>query len=179
MLEKSSVWAVLLSVCAVACGGSSANTAASEPEAATPAEAAPAEQAAPAGAATPAPGAAADPATSEAVSAATAAAESWLKWVDAQQYDESWKGAASPFRRAINAEGWSQAVGGVRGSLGALGSRRLASANYTTSVPGGPDGQYVIIVYDTSFEKKAAAVETVTPMLDDDGVWRVAGYYIK
>jgi hypothetical protein len=26
---------------------------------------------------------------------------------------------------------------------------------------------------------KATAIETVTPMKEDDGTWRVAGYYIK
>jgi len=29
------------------------------------------------------------------------------------------------------------------------------------------------------FEKKKAAVETVTPMMDRDGTWRVSGYFIK
>ncbi|MGB5422961.1 MAG: DUF4019 domain-containing protein [Desulfobacterales bacterium] len=28
-------------------------------------------------------------------------------------------------------------------------------------------------------ENKASAVETITPMLDKDGQWRVSGYYIK
>jgi ribosomal protein S17E len=37
----------------------------------------------------------------------------------------------------------------------------------------------VIIQYDSSFENKKSAVETVTPMLDKDGKWRVSGYYIK
>jgi Protein of unknown function (DUF4019) len=33
--------------------------------------------------------------------------------------------------------------------------------------------------FNTSFEHKAAATETVTPMKDVDGQWRVSGYYIK
>ena len=33
--------------------------------------------------------------------------------------------------------------------------------------------------YASSFEHKKAAVETVTPMLDKDGHWRVSGYFIK
>jgi len=60
-----------------------------------------------------------------------------------------------------------------------LVSRELKSTRYTTSAPGAPDGQYVIIQYNTTFEKKMSAVETVTPMLDQDGKWRVSGYYIK
>jgi hypothetical protein len=46
-------------------------------------------------------------------------------------------------------------------------------------LPGAPDGQYVIIQFETSFENKQNAVETVTPMLDTDSQWRISGYYIK
>jgi hypothetical protein len=55
----------------------------------------------------------------------------------------------------------------------------LKSATYTKSLPGAPDGEYVVIQYDTGFEHKQSAVETVTPMLDKDGKWRVSGYFIR
>jgi hypothetical protein len=48
-----------------------------------------------------------------------------------------------------------------------------------TQLPGAPDGQYVIIQYDTTFENKRKAIETITPMFDKDGIWRVSGYYIQ
>ena len=48
-----------------------------------------------------------------------------------------------------------------------------------TSLPGAPDGEYVVIQFDTSFTNKKVAVETVTPMKDEDGIWRVSGYYVK
>ena len=50
---------------------------------------------------------------------------------------------------------------------------------YTTNLPGAPDGEYVVIQYKTSFQNKASAIETVTPMRDPDGVYRVSGYYIR
>jgi ribosomal protein S17E len=37
----------------------------------------------------------------------------------------------------------------------------------------------VVIQFKTSFEHNPDAVETVTPMKDSDGQWRVSGYYIK
>jgi len=46
-------------------------------------------------------------------------------------------------------------------------------------VPGAPDGEYVVLRFETSFENKAKAIETVTPMREKDGTWRVSGYYIK
>ena len=43
----------------------------------------------------------------------------------------------------------------------------------------GPDGKYVILEYESAFEKKSSAVETVVPMVDPDGTWRVSGYFIR
>ena len=63
--------------------------------------------------------------------------------------------------------------------MGKTLSRKLLSQSYQTSLPGAPDGQYVVIQYNASFEGKKSAIETVTPVLDSDGVWRVSGYYIK
>ncbi len=111
--------------------------------------------------------------------AAIASAQSWLALVDAGKYAESWNEAASFFKGAITQQQWEQAAAGVRQPLGKLVSRKLKSATYTTSVPGSPDGQYVIIQFDTTFANKKAAVETITPMLDKDGKWRVSGYFIK
>jgi len=50
---------------------------------------------------------------------------------------------------------------------------------FMTSLPGAPDGEYVLVQFATSFEQKKTAIETVTAMLDKDGTWRVAGDYIK
>lgn len=67
----------------------------------------------------------------------------------------------------------------VRRPLGALESRKLSSATFARAVPGAPDGEYVIVQFASSFEKKRSADETITPMKDPDGTWRVSGYYIK
>ena len=67
----------------------------------------------------------------------------------------------------------------VRVPLGKLLSRKVKSAAYHTSLPGAPDGRYVVIQFETSFENKQSAIETVTPMADPDGQWRVSGYYIR
>jgi hypothetical protein len=111
--------------------------------------------------------------------AAVAAAEKWLGLVDDGRYAESWKEAATPFRNAVKQEQWEQAAQAVRKPLGKLVSRQLKSKAYKTSLPGAPDGEYVVIQFDASFANKKSAVETVTPMVDKDGKWRVSGYFIK
>ncbi len=107
------------------------------------------------------------------------AASGWLKIVDAAQYDDSWEQACTYFKTVVPKDQWVRQIAGVRGPLGPVLSREVASAEYSTKLPGAPDGEYVVIQYRTSFENKANAVETVTPMRDPDGVYRVSGYYIR
>lgn len=106
-------------------------------------------------------------------------AQSWLALVDAGKYGDSWEQAAPFFKGAVTKADWQSKVGAVRTPLGKVVSRKLKSANYTKTLPGAPDGQYVVIQYDTIFEHKQSAVETVVPMLDKDGQWRVSGYFIR
>ena len=110
---------------------------------------------------------------------AQAAAEGWLKLVDDGKYGESWKTAAEYFRNAVPQAQWEQQLKAVRSPLGRIISRKLKSATYATYLPGAPDGEYVVLLFETVFEKKQAAFETVTPMLEKDGKWKVSGYYIK
>jgi hypothetical protein len=105
--------------------------------------------------------------------------EAWLALTDSGKYAESWDEASQLFKNAVTKEQWSEKVKGARGPLGKLLSRKLRSATYAKTLPGAPDGEYVVIHYDTSFENKSSAVETIVPMLDKDGKWRVSGYYIK
>lgn len=111
--------------------------------------------------------------------AAEKAASAWLALVDAGRYGDSWKEASSLFKKQVTADQWEAAARGARAPLGALRARKLASARYMTSLPGAPDGEYVVIQFQTDFENKKAAVETVTPMKEKDGSWKVSGYYVK
>jgi len=105
--------------------------------------------------------------------------DAWLALIDSGKYADSWQEASHLFRAAVTKEQWQSALRGSRDPLGKMLSRKLKSATYTKTLPGAPDGEYVVILYESSFEHKQSAVETVTPMLDKDGRWRVSGYYIK
>lgn len=107
------------------------------------------------------------------------AANDWLKLVDNNHYEESWETASTLFKAAVSKEQWKQSLLAVRKPLGRLLKREIKSKQYTTSLPGAPDGEYVVIQYATSYENKKSTIETVTPMLDKDGKWKVYGYYIK
>jgi hypothetical protein len=121
--------------------------------------------------------------------AAQAAAESWLKLVDAGNYAASWDQAGKVLKAAVKQTSWSEQVGAARAPLGKLVARKLKSREYTEKAPttrviGGTvyswrPGRYVVIQYETVFANKPAAVETLVPMADSDGVWRVSGYSIR
>ena len=55
----------------------------------------------------------------------------------------------------------------------------VASAKFSTSLRGAPDGEYVVFQFKSSIGNKASALETVTAMKDPDDTWRLAGYFIK
>ena len=104
---------------------------------------------------------------------------SWLAQVDARDYAMSWTIASPDFKAAVPESKWVSAVEGVRAPLGKVLHRELASATYSTHLPGAKDGEYVVTQYKTSFEHKADAVETVVAQRDADGSWRVSGYFVK
>lgn len=106
------------------------------------------------------------------------AAEKWLALVDAGKYGESWEQAAKFFKSKIMKDAWTQQVSAVRDSTGKLESRRLQSAQYTENLPNAPSGKYVILRYQSSFGT-GPFIETVVPMQEKDGSWKVAGYFVK
>ena len=110
--------------------------------------------------------------------AGLAAVENWLHVVDAGQYAESWKQASTYFRRAVSQGKWEESLLAARKPLGKLVFRHLKTSMYKTSLPGAPDGEYVVLQFNSSFSRKKSAVETVTTVLDKDGKWHAAGYFI-
>lgn len=111
--------------------------------------------------------------------AAIASAEKWLKLVDKGSYTKSWEEASRYFKMLVKENQWIEAAQTTRGPLGKMVSRKVKSATYTTKLPGAPDGEYVVIEFETAFKNKKSAIETVTPMVDKDGRWRVSGYFIR
>ena len=99
--------------------------------------------------------------------------------VDEGKYAASWQEAAELFRNTVEEKKWVQLMKAGRKPLGKLISRKMKSEFYKTSLPDAPEGEYVIIQFATSFENRKKTIETVTPMMDKDGKWRVSGYYIN
>jgi hypothetical protein len=102
----------------------------------------------------------------------------WLKVIDDGKYEESWSQAAEKLKASVTQENWENQLKS-RAAFGGMVTRKARSAEYTTQLTGEPDGDYVLVIFDSSFEKKRTAVETVVFMKEKDGTWRPAGYYIR
>lgn len=109
---------------------------------------------------------------------AKASTLAWLALVDAGNYADSWKEASSHLKAMVTEQKWTDALNQFREPLGSVTKRELKEAEFTHDVPRAPKGDYWVIKFETEFEG-AAAIETITPMLDKDGKWHVSGYSVK
>ena len=105
-------------------------------------------------------------------------AAAWLALVDAGDAQRSWHDAGAVFRTAITPEGWGDQLRAARGPLGPLTSRALAVEQQLNGLPGAPAGEYVVQQYHSVYDARKAVVETLT-LQQDDGAWRMVGYFIR
>ncbi len=119
------------------------------------------------------------PATVSREQAAQTTAEQWLALVDAGKYAESWDTMSADFKKTVSKRKWNSTVSEIRNPLGKVLARKLKSAEYTKDLPGAPEGEFVVLKFETSFEHRPTAIETVTPILESDLLWRVSVYSVK
>ncbi len=110
---------------------------------------------------------------------AESAAIQWLALSDSRKYGESWDRAASLFQAAIPREQWVIAMQAMRSQLGVTQSRLTTTSKFAKTLPGAPEGEYVVVQFQRDFANKAGATESVTPMKDTDGTWKVSVYFIR
>jgi len=110
--------------------------------------------------------------------AALDSATKWLSLVDKGDYSKSWERAAVLFRGMIAKAEWETNLSSFRTPLGKVSERKVKSKEYTRTLPNAPEGEYVVILYETTFKNGKTFPETLTCVLDKDGKWKVAGYYI-
>ena len=111
-------------------------------------------------------------------SSGSTAAKQWLKIIDAGNYAESWQKSDSLFKLQLSQSKWDSALQGVRSPLGTANSRSELSAKKYSALPGVPDGEYLVIQYQTEFQNKKSATETLT-LSKSSGQWLPVGYFIK
>jgi hypothetical protein len=107
------------------------------------------------------------------IAEAKAAAEKWLKLVDAEEYSLAYNSSSAGVRDGMPKFAWTTLISATHLPLGNIKSRTLKQ---TTPKPGGSS---ISFEYESRFEKNAKVSESVTTVHEKDGAWRVTGYNIN
>lgn len=105
------------------------------------------------------------------------AVDDWLSLIDAGSYAEAYDSASGILRENVTRDEFVTAYQEGRSLLGTVRSRVFRSATPAMTLPGAPDGDYVVFEFDADYEQKEIVVERVTTALET-GTWRVAGHWV-
>ncbi len=112
----------------------------------------------------------------------TAAALQVAQLVDTNRAAEAWKGASAVARKTVTEQAFVAQLGADRKRLGALAARGQPVVTRVKYAPGAtvPEGLYINVSFPTRFANSAQPVrELVSFRLDEDRVWRLAGYSVR
>ena len=109
--------------------------------------------------------------------AVQAAAREWLVFVDGGDSRAAWGAAGKKFQSAIAVAGWADALKKEQTRLGRTVRRTVGPTRFQNKLPGSPDGEYAQVLFNTVFANKANGRETLTLEREEDGKWRVIGYF--
>jgi hypothetical protein len=107
------------------------------------------------------------------------AARDWLARVDALDAAGSWKAAGARYRTTMTEEGWAKALADARAEYGPVVQRSMLATTFQDHFDEGVQGDFALVLFRTSFEKRIDARETLTLEREADGSWRVIGYSIR
>ena len=114
------------------------------------------------------------------------AAERWLVPLDAQRYGDAWAMASESFKAKVSRNTFRDGIARIRKNYGKVEKRSGEKMGFRNEMPAPDQGDAAVkagtelgIIFDTVFAGQKQAQEEVTMVLEKDGIWRVAGYYIK
>ena len=108
-----------------------------------------------------------------------AASERWLELLDAGQFGAAWDAGAATLKSSVARQKWVAGLRDMRKPFGKVATRKAEKFARAHTLPGAPDGDYALILFDTRFAQGGKAQEQVTWMLEAGDTWRVSGYYIR
>lgn len=104
-------------------------------------------------------------------------AKVWLSTVDKGDYSKSWDEMSSITKNTVKKDEWEQIMTKTRKPLGAVKVRSVADIRSATNPKNLPAGNYMVMIYKTSFATKPDSHELVTLFLQN-GQWNVLTYQI-
>lgn len=110
------------------------------------------------------------------VNNALSAAEAWVHQIDNGHYDESYQTGSTAMHDKLPQDRWEQVLRTFRTPWGAVVTRREISHVDKPYGYQGAEGEFMVITYETTFQKLDPAVEVIT-LKWEEGKWRGAGYW--
>jgi len=105
------------------------------------------------------------------------AAAPYLNLLDNGNIDGAYESMATIHKRTWIKEWWVKQNEAQREFYGQLINRSIRKTSKHDTIQRHPDGEYFKIQYESSFQNKQKAYETIDLMLDSAGHWKVTGYY--
>ena len=118
--------------------------------------------------------AAAPAATQAGEAAAVDAARQFLALLDRDDWKTSWQATHQSFKLLNTEEWWSEASQKVRGEVGAVQLRELATVDFAPAPPNG----YWTISFKARYSKKGDATETLQ-LASENGAWKVTAITVE
>ncbi|MEO8346949.1 MAG: DUF4019 domain-containing protein [Betaproteobacteria bacterium] len=108
-----------------------------------------------------------------------AASEKWLSLLDDAKLGPAWDVSSKILKSSVTRKEWIKGITAARKPFGKLKSRTPERFARSHSLPGAPDGDYSIIVFETVFANGKKAEEQLIWALEGGDLWRVSGYFIR
>lgn len=109
------------------------------------------------------------------VIAAKKAADNWLQFVDQGNYAGSWEAGSLTLKLTIPRDEWAKILTAIRKPFGRVVSRQLIDMRPAPNPKNLPAGDYMVLLFDTTFGNGAKANEILT-LQENNGAWRVLTY---
>ena len=109
----------------------------------------------------------------------TDAAVKFLYLIDNKEYAQSWEVSSAHLKKTVNKDDWVEKLAQIRDAAGTVVERVKDDVTYLEAAGDLPQGEYVVIRFNSKFSKKPRVIESVTLFLGDKDQWRVAGYFLN
>lgn len=120
-----------------------------------------------------------DPQLSASMIEALQVAKNYVDLLDKNQFAQSWLSGDPIFQKTVSQNEWIKALELARQRLGRVKTRTLKDQKPGFDPKGLPAGSYMVVEFNTSFDRAAQSGELLTLRLDPDGIWRVLTYQVN
>ena len=116
--------------------------------------------------------------SAEESAAVAAQAQRRIKSLDAGEHGQAWDQAARPFQELTPRPVFIAGIKSMRGMVGEAKARAILGVGFTKELQDAPPGYYAAVVFETNFAN-ANGVEEKLVFFNQNGQWRLAGYFLK